>query len=116
VLAFNTIASLGFSPFDQRGRFFNANRLTVSQIYRRFPNNRYSTPPRNTTGYIFSNYGNGKEHMQAYSRGSGNTYTRYWNNSYQSFSATKHYSWRPSKRPTQDVFVPLPSQKPVYFR
>lgn len=115
ILAFNTVSTLGFSPLDQLGRFFNCNYLSVSQIYQRFPNNRYYTPPINTTGYIFSDYGYGKQHMQAYSRGNGNTYTRYWNNSYQGFTSTVNYNWRPKTRPTLDVFVPLPSQKPIYF-
>lgn len=117
VLAHNTASRFGRDVRDQSGRHFRCNRLKVSQIYTRFPRKRYSTPPRNTVGFIFTNYGNGKEHMQVYSRGNGNTYTRHWNNSYNSFTSVVSYNWRSTKHPeSRDVFVPLPKAPRVYFR
>lgn len=108
IIAQNKADDLGLNTNNQDGTMSDYNDVTVSQIYDEFPDNRHSTPPSDTAGYVFTAYGGDMQHLEAYSRrGSGNTYTRYSNDSYTGSSSIRPIDYVPPGV-TDQSFVPLP--------
>ena len=118
VIAHNRANRLGLNTNGQNGRSNNCNGLTVGQIYKRYPNGRSSAPPAGTSGFYFTSYGKGKQHMGVYSRKRGSSsYTRYANNSFKETVSRRSTSYKP-RNVTSQVFVRLSrrSYKDRYHR
>lgn len=108
VIAQNRCAQMGLDTRSQNGSAPDYNQKTVKDIYGGYPANRSASPQPGTAGYIFTSYGNGKEHMGAYSRTAGSSsYTRYSNNGFTESRGTVPASYKPAKV-TSQVFVALP--------
>lgn len=108
VIAQNRADTIGLNTNNQDGSFSDYNQVKVGQIYEEFPDNRTSQPPAGSAGYVFSDYGSGMQHLESYSnRGGGDSYTRYWNDSFNEYTSTRSTSYVPPGVIDQ-VFVPLP--------
>ncbi len=109
IIARNRAEQMGFDTSTPNGRFVDYNTVTVGQIYQSQGNNRYSTPPAGTAGYIFTGGADGKTHLQFYDNRSGGTlYNRYSNSSYPDTEKLNIVS--PDYVPpnvSQQSFVPL---------
>lgn len=110
IIAQNQAAESGLDTRDQSGSFCDYNETLVRDIYEGYPENRSAEPEEGTSGYYFSSYGNGKEHMGTYSRKTGSrTYTRNSNRSYSGTESSSEVS--PGYKPegvTSQIFVSLP--------
>jgi RHS repeat-associated protein len=75
VMAWNGAADAGYDPRAQNGETWDGNKMTVSEIYGLYPNNRTSTPVDNTAGYEFSNFNKQGQpgHIQFYNK-TGDTF------------------------------------------
>ena len=120
VIAQNQADNLGLDTRSQDGNAVDYNNATVADIYDGYPNNRSTTPPEGSSGYYFTSYSSGKEHMGVYQRQTGSdSYTRYSNASYagteQAYQASADYL---PPRVTGQVFIPLPSYEyyDLYYR
>ena len=120
IIAQNKADDLGLDTRSQGGKNVDYNNATVSDIYNGYPNNRHSSPPAGTSGYIFSSNNGTKEHLGVYQRKSGsNTYTRHANGS---FAGTEHsYEANVGYTPqnvSSEVYVPLPKydHNDLYYR
>lgn len=120
IIAQNRAASLGLDTRDQSGKTQDYNAAKVSTIYSGYPNGRSSSPAPGSSGYYFTSYGNGKEHMGAYTAREGSaTYTRYMNRSYAGTerAVTVGTGYVP-QGVTSQRFVPLPklNHNEIYHR
>ena len=118
ILAQNRADDLGLDTRNQDGSTSDYNGVKVGEIYENFPNNRSTTPPEGTSGYVFSAYGRGKQHLETYTRSTNSeTYTRYFNNSYSDYAEIVPPDYaRPGV--TGQIFVPLPryGSADLYYR
>jgi hypothetical protein len=117
IIAQNRAESLGLNTSNQDGSYSDYNYVKVSQIYQSFPDNRTSTPTPGTAGYVFTAYGSDMQHLEAYSAVTVDSYTRYWNDSFAEYTATRDPSYLPPGA-TAQAFVALPGYRPdeLYYR
>ncbi len=118
IIAQNKADDMNLNTSNQDGSSSDYNQVKVNQIYNNYPDNRSTTPPAGSAGYVFTAYGGDMQHMEAYSRGSNSDgYDHHWNDSYTEQTSPRDVGYS-APGVTQQVFVPLPEYgyADLYYR